>query len=199
MYKILLFFLLCIYATSCSRYYVSVSRQSIDRRYLASTHVGTPDPRQEHPPLGQMLIIDWQVPQSIYKKHSRIVLDVIYWNNTEKRFSFPIQDKVGYVTYSLLNREFAEKKGILTYRAKIAYSLPPPSIDGKMVSEGPPEEHVYREWKHQLWVRLIQVGDPAEQGAPSAESAQETNVSVEDQSIHASVMEIPEAISPDSN
>jgi hypothetical protein len=179
-YKIALLFFLSICATSCSKYYVSVSRKKVDARDLASTHVGTPDPRQAHPPCGQMLIIDWRLPQHIVKAHPYIALDLIYWNNTEKSVFFPIRTPIGYATYSLLDERFDETGGILTYRAQVV------GDDGR----------VYKEWRHQLWVNLIQINDPVED---KQESAQDTNASVEDQSMQPSVTETVEEISPESD
>jgi hypothetical protein len=43
----------------------------------------------------------------------------------------------------LLNEEYEKSGGILTYKAQI------------LTQEG----EVFREWRHQLWVNLIQVSD----------------------------------------
>lgn len=140
MNKILLLLpLFCL--VGCQRYYVSVMQQKIDVNYLASTHVDTPDPMREHPPYGQELIIDWQVPQALLKKKPLCILRVIYWDYTEETFYYDIKYKVGYWKYALLNQQFEERKGILTYSAKIV------TEDGE----------IYKEWKHQLWVNLIQI------------------------------------------
>lgn len=48
---------------------------------------------------------------------------------------------MGWVTYKLFNEEYDKTGGILTYKAEIV------TEDGT----------VYREWKHQLWVNLIQI------------------------------------------
>lgn len=131
--------LLTLVLSSCDRYYVSVMQQKINVNYLASTHVGTPDPRQLTPPFGQELIIDWQVPQDLLKKNPVCVLHVMYRDYTTEEFFYDIRYKIGYWKYALLNEEFERRKGILTYRAEI-------------VTDG---GEVYKEWKHQLWVNLI--------------------------------------------
>jgi len=125
--------------TSCSTYYLSIKQQKVDPSYLASTHVNTPDPRKEHPPHGQKLIVHWQVPQSLMGEHPYILLHVIYRDYTEAVERLEIDAKRGYTTYALLGEEYEKKKGILTYKADL------------MTAEG----KVYREWKHQLWVNLI--------------------------------------------
>lgn len=108
---------------------------------MASTAVYSPDPRQADPPIGQQLIVDWQIPQALLKRKPICVLHVIYWDYTEEIFTCKIDRKVGYWKYDLLNEDFFARKGILTYRAQIITN------DGD----------IYKEWKHQLWVNLIQM------------------------------------------
>ncbi len=129
-----------IVCSSCQTYYVSVFKQKIDRNYLASSHIGSPDPRQKNPPYGQMLTIDWNIPKSILDQHPKIVLDVIYWDNTHDVLYFPIDSRIGYTCYKLLNETYEAKKGFLAYKAHI-------------VTEN---GTIYREWTHQLWVHWIQ-------------------------------------------
>jgi hypothetical protein len=116
-------------------------QQKVDASYLASSQVGTPDPRQAHPPKGEQLIISWKLPQKMMKKKPFCSLHVIYWDYTEETFYHDIDYKTGYWKYTLLGEKFLERKGILTYRIEIL------TEDGE----------VYREWKHQLWVNLIQL------------------------------------------
>lgn len=133
-------FLLLLFSFGCSKYYVSVRREKIDASYLASSYVNTPDPRQKNPPFGQQLIIDWLVPERLIKQEPQVVLYIIFKNYTEHKETFSIDAKRGYAIYSLLDKNYMEKKGILTYRAEIVT-----------------REGVYRDWKHQLWVNLIHV------------------------------------------
>ncbi len=126
-------------------------------RYLASYHAGTPDPRLEHPPMGQKLILDWNVPREIFSQKPEVVLDLILWNYTTKQVRFPITSRLDYATYRLLNEEYEKTGGIMTYKAAI-------------VTE---KGEIFREWKHQLWVNLITIdqetpASPAEK-ATSAE------------------------------
>jgi hypothetical protein len=129
------------FLSGCSQYYLSVGQQWIDARYLASSHAHTPDPRQGHPPVGQMLVIDWRVPEEILKQKPEVVLELILWDYTTKTVRYPITKKMDYTTFKLLNEEYEKCGGILTYKASI------------LTPEGKP----YREWKHQLWVNLITV------------------------------------------
>lgn len=127
----------------CDKYYVSVKQIKVGPTYLASTHVGTPDPRQAHPPEGQKLYIDWTIPEEILEKSPKIVMYLLYKDHSQKELTYPIEHQRGYEVYSLLNEEFKKTKGLLTYRAEIV------TEDGE----------VYKDWKHQLWVNLITLDD----------------------------------------
>jgi len=137
--KSLFICMLLLLCASCSRHYLSIYAQKVDREYLASSKVGTPDPRQIDPPIGEMLTLYWHVPGTILAKSPHVKLHVIYWDYTEGTFTYPIDHRFGYVNYRLLGDEFYNKKGILTYRAEILTN----------------DNTVYKEWKHQLWVNLI--------------------------------------------
>lgn len=150
---------------ACSSQHISISQQRIDRDYLASSHVHTPDPRQENPPFGQMLIVDWSVPRSILKKHPQIILYLIYRNFTEEVFYYPITSGGGHKLFFLINKEYEEKKGILTYKAEIVTD----------------DNQVYSEWRHQMWVNLITLQEN--------EPTEAISSSVVDQSIQGSVIE----------
>jgi hypothetical protein len=134
--------ILAISLSSCGkRNYLSLMQDRIDARYLASTHVGTPDPRQAHPPYGQRIVINWFLPNGLVKKNLHINLHVLYWNNTTAVMTYPVNSQRGSQVYFLLNDDFDAKKGILTYKAEL-------------VSES---GEVCGEWKHQLWVNLINI------------------------------------------
>lgn len=161
--------LLLVLLFSCDKYYISVRQMPVNAGYLASTHVGTPDPRQAHPPLGQKLIINWVVPPEVLTQDPKVVLYLVYKDHTEKKISYPILYRNGMEVYSLLNEEFENKKGLLTYRAEI------------VTQEG----EIYKEWKHQLWVNLITLDEERSSSAAS------TNSSVASQPMQGSVIEIP--------
>ena len=136
-----LFFLLA--CSGCRPYYLTVMQEWVDVRYLASTYVNTPDPRQENPPMGQKLILDWRVPKEILKKHPEVVLDLILWDYTTRQIRIPIKHGMDSRPSRLFDEEYEKTGGILTYKAEII------TEDGE----------IFREWKHQLWVNLITVSD----------------------------------------
>ncbi len=162
--------LLLLLLSSCQKYEVSVSQHLINRDYLASTHAATPDPRQACPPMGEMLSANWILPTCLLEEEPSLKLHVIYKNYTEEIFTYPIENKRGYVTYFLINDDFFEKKGILTYKAEI------------ITEEG----EIYREWKHQLWVNLITLEE-----LEINSSAMDSSSSVVDHPIQGSVIETP--------
>ncbi len=132
---ILSLFLLC----GCEKYYVSVKREPVNRESLASTFVGSPDPRQADPPRGQELLLEWRLPQKDFSSDLTLLLDILYRDHTQERVCYPIARKRGVVTFSLLGEKYEETKGFLTYKATIQ------TPDGK----------VLKEWKQQLWTDLI--------------------------------------------
>ena len=129
--------------TGCDKYYVSVRQIPVDAKYLASSHVATPDPRANPPPVGQKLVIEWRVPPEILSKNPKIVLHLLFKNHVELCEVYPMQTAYGTEVYSLMNDEYVLTGGLLTYRADIVLD------DGE----------VYRDWKHQLWVNLITLDD----------------------------------------
>lgn len=136
----LTFFCLCL--AGCEKYYLSLRQVPVNAQYLASTHVGTPDPRQAHPPHGQKVVLQWAIPPELLEKKPQITFRAIYRNHTEKTVVYPIDSRLGYEVYSLLDEEFDTTGGLLTYSADIE------TEDGT----------IYRSWKHQLWVNLITLG-----------------------------------------
>lgn len=165
-YWIFIVFLLLL---GCEKYELSVHQQKIDVDYLASVHVGSPDPRQAHPPMGQVLMVQWWVPRELLEEHPKILLHVIFWDYTEKTIEFTVDRRIGYETYFIINEDFETTKGALTYKAEL-------------VTES---GEIYREWKHQLWVKLIRLDEEE----TTEESIEESNASVESQSKQGSVIE----------
>ena len=138
--KSLASFLFCLCAlTGCQKHYLSLRQIPIDFEYLASSHVGSPDPRQANPPYGQKIVMQWAVPLSLLEKRPQLVFHVVYKNHTEEELIYPIEYRSGIKIFSLLNEDFRSKGGILTYKAEIR------TKDGE----------IYRKWQHQLWVELI--------------------------------------------
>ena len=129
--------------TGCQKYYLVVKKERVSLNDLASTFVGSPDPRQKENLHGERLIIEWRLPSSLIQEDLEVVLHLIYHDITEQTISYQIEKKTGVIIYSLLNQEYDLKKGLLSYQAEIR------NWEGKIL----------KVWQEQLFVRLVQVDD----------------------------------------
>jgi len=132
-------FLLLLTLAACGRPTLVLHQQQINPNYLASTNVGTPDPRT--PPKGQMIIAEWILPRKIVNEDPILRLTILFHNYSQDCVEFPIHSTVGYETYSVLNREYKETCGLLAYKAEIV------DCNGEILAD----------WKHQLWTELITI------------------------------------------
>ncbi|MEM1282013.1 MAG: hypothetical protein AAGG81_00510 [Chlamydiota bacterium] len=112
---------------------------NISRENLASYHVGTPDPRLIFPPLGQRMIVSWYVPSAEFNREDiSIKISIIYGNHTQEDIWYKPKQNCGMYVRALLNEEYFEKCGILTYRSEM-YAC----------------DQLIKCWKHHLWTELI--------------------------------------------
>lgn len=121
-----------------------VHQQKVSPTYLASTNVGSPDPRT--PPSGQMIVAEWWLPSKILKSEPMLRLDILFRDYSQTCVEFPISTSFGYETYSILNADFKKTGGFLSYRVEIVTG------DGE----------VFKAWSHQLWVKLITIDEESD-------------------------------------
>lgn len=131
-------------ATSCYKNHFYVQQEWIDRSYLASTHVHTPDPRQEHPPSGQQLLVSWDFPRSVFEQKLHLEATIRLWDSTQELIIRPILRKRGYEVFYFPNDLPGTDKRILTYSIRAL------SERGEVVGY----------WEHQFWTKLIDIGKP---------------------------------------
>jgi hypothetical protein len=126
---------------SCRESCLTIQTDYLTYKNLASYYVGTPDPRQNVPTVGQRLIIGWAVPKS-YLTYENLHLEVtIRFRNREEVIEvFPIKKTRGTYVFALLNCDYFEKRGILTYKIDL--------IGGGCILE---------EWRHKIWTDLITI------------------------------------------
>ncbi len=136
-----LLFLVFILFASCQQGTLMVHQQKVSPTFLASTNIGSPDPRT--PPNGQMIVAEWIVAPRVLQSDPMLRLQVMFRDYTETTVDFPIHSRAGYETYSILNKEFKKTGGFLSYKAEI------------LTGEG----QVVANWTHQLWVKLITVDE----------------------------------------
>ncbi len=135
----LIVLLLLISLTGCSTNRLVVQTQYFSHENLASFYVGTPDPLQNDPPVGQSLLIFWRLG-SDYSDDKEITIKytIRFRNKNEVQDSFKITRPRGYYTYSSYNDDYFKNGGILTYKVDLL-------IDGVVVEE----------WRQHLWKELI--------------------------------------------
>lgn len=137
--RLVVIVLMLFICSSCCSHNLYVSHEAVSKDSLASVHVNTPDPLHEVNPVGQRLFVSWKLPRSLVKSGDvQGVLKVRYFNNQQENIPFQVNSPWGRYMYSLLDDEYFEKNGLMTYKVEIIK-------DGK----------VLKEWKHQLWAELI--------------------------------------------
>lgn len=134
-----LWFLALALLSSCGKSCLTVQTDYLTHKNLASYYVGTPDPRQNVPTVGQRLIISWSVPKT-YLSYENLRLEVtIRFRNREEVIEiFLIQKTRGTYVFALLNNDYFTKRGILTYKIDL--------FGGDCLLE---------EWRHKIWADLI--------------------------------------------
>lgn len=129
--------------TACEKQSLAIKREWVGRNSLASTYVGSPDPRQKDPPRGQKLFMRWNVPSKMLEEEPTLILSILFRDLSEEKIYYPLDKKKGYAIYELLGEKYRKTKGFLSYKAEIV------SQEGK----------VLKQWQHLLWAQLITVDD----------------------------------------
>lgn len=160
------FFFAIFNLASCYKDHFYVGQEQIDRNFLASSHVLTPDPRQEHPPQGERLLVSWDFPGSIFKKQLELQLIVLFWDETQQVIRQPIERKRDFTTFF-----FPKEKRILTY----------------LVQAVSKEGNIEGKWEHQFWTKLIEIGEAGDRFVPASSSS----AAVSSQDKQGSVIESP--------
>jgi len=133
--RVLIFgFLLTVFA-GCYKNHLYVQQEWVDRNFLASTRVGTPDPRQESPPEGQRLLVSWRFPKYLLDNGLKLVLTVRFWDHTEEKVEQPMNSTRGYAAFNFF------KQKILTYRIQV--------VDHR--------GNIIETWEHHFWTELIDI------------------------------------------
>ncbi len=85
--------------------------------YLASEQINTPDPCRLCYQ-GQQLVVHWRLPDTAVQP-AELVLQVRYGNHECETITHPITKRRGYWIYRLVNADYWEREGIVTYRATL--------------------------------------------------------------------------------
>jgi hypothetical protein len=111
------FWIILVLFCSCRR--LDVERRFVDQRNLASTFVGSPDPLQTHPPVGEQLWVYWNIPANLIKDDLTLTVKIIFKNLEEDRVAYLVTRRHGRYVYSLLDQDYKKKGGILAYEAEV--------------------------------------------------------------------------------
>lgn len=126
----------------CYKGHLYVQQEWVDREWLASSHMHTPDPRQDNPPKGQRLLVAWDFPKSLFQQGLTLQVTVRLWDNTQTIHTCPIERKRSFTSFFFPNNQPETDRRILTYRVQV--------MDHN--------QQVVETWNHQFWTELIQVG-----------------------------------------
>lgn len=133
--KILQFCFFLTFFAGCYKEHLYVQQEWLDRNYLASSYVNTPDPRQESPPTGHRLLIAWRFPSNLVNYGLNLCLRVRFWDQVEEEIERPICKSHGHFAFNFLDQK------ILTYRIEVKNQA------GEVVEV----------WEHHFWTKLIDV------------------------------------------
>lgn len=137
----------------------------MDANFLASSKVGTPDPRKEHPPEGQRLIVAWDFPKSLFLQNLRMIATVRFWDHREQIVTCLLERKRDTAAFFFPNKGLSEKGKILTYLVQIV------SDSGEVIET----------WEHPFWT----------EPRYNFSSAARISDSVSSQPMQASVIDTP--------
>lgn len=137
--------LFLLFLVSCSGPPLSVFTEYVSIESLPSFRIGTPDPRLYCPDAGEKLHISWDAPQS--KGTLQVKLYLRFGSGKDQTLCYNLSSKKGTLIFPLLNQEYWENQGILTYKIELY-------CNDALIST----------WLHQLWADRI---EPQEDSAVS--------------------------------
>jgi len=152
----------------CYRGHLYVQQEGVDREFLASSKVGTPDPRQADPPEGQRLLVAWDFPRSLFGDGLQMDVTVRLWDDTQQTIRHDMGRKRDVKAFYFPSHE--KDKRILTYRVEVL------TREGKVLET----------WKHHFWTELIEID-----GKASFPEAKRMSSSVSSQPKQGSVTDTP--------
>lgn len=121
----------------CQAPSLSVFKEHVSIESLPSYKIGTPDPALADPEMGEKLHISWRLAG---EGPGYLRLSLKYNEGSFDEIEVPLEKTSGVYVYPLLNGDYCETKGILTYRVELY--------------EG---ECLVKTWQHQLWVDPLPV------------------------------------------
>lgn len=118
---------------------LTVQTQYFSKKDLASFRVDTPDPQLNTPPIGQRLVISWDLKdQWNWYEELHLKLTVRYRNREEITQETALYKACGYYLFNVADQNYFDTGGIQTYKVE-------------MIGDGT----VIHRVDHQLWNNLI--------------------------------------------
>ena len=118
--KIPRWIILCnFFLAGCYTNGLYVQEEWVDREFLASSKIQTPDPRQKSPPQGQRLLVGWDLPRSEFLMGPLLHISVWLWDNTIENIKVPIERRRGAEAFFFSNDVPGIDRRILTYRVDV--------------------------------------------------------------------------------
>ena len=117
--------------------YLSARTENLNSSYLASTQVKTPEACYACF-VGQQVLVSWRLPREAALEGSELFFAVRFKDGEVEKLKVPVESRLGYWIYRIINKEYRSHKGILSYSARI--------VKGN--------ETLYR-FDHKLWQDII--------------------------------------------
>jgi hypothetical protein len=142
--------------SGCYKNHLYVQQEWVDEKYLASTRVHTPDPRQANPPKGQKLLVKWDFPKSQFDLRLTLLITVRFWDHSEQVFIRPVERRRDFIDLHFNDLQ------ILTYKVEVFTQ----------------SKELLEVWKHHFWTELIDVRADSPRKRSSSVSSQPRQGSV---------------------
>jgi len=137
--KKILIFAMALFISACHRLPVTCRSEYLYPDYLASQQINTPDPARDCF-LGQKIVVSWNIPKRWLQKPVTLLLHVRYGTREVETFSQILERPSGWWEYTLLNTEYTNKCGIVSFQAELVQQ-------GRILSQ----------WNHFLWVDILEI------------------------------------------
>lgn len=127
---------------SCTRKTeLTVYNQAVDKKFLASTKVKTPDPRQHPVDRGQRLIVAWSAPSADLKNETWTLRAYLqYGSRKEEVKEASVRKHSGEWILEWVGDEFYKKRGVVSYKVDL-------------LKNG----HIEKTFRHQLYCEIIRL------------------------------------------
>jgi hypothetical protein len=140
MYRFVFIFLFLL--VSCSRERVSVFYEFVTTADLASVQIDTPDPRRERDDKSERLFVSWRLPRDKLHSNWDLLLVMRYRDHSQEEVLLHLEKKRGTYVFNVSPEAYLGSGGLLAYKAEL-------KENGVL----------FDQWKHILWVDLIEVED----------------------------------------